>query len=415
MMRILIYGIHFPPEPIGIGKFTGEMAAWLASRGHEVRVVAAQPSYPGWKVMPGYSSGSYQCRRWQNVTVWHCPVWVPRRPTGVRRILHYLSVALSSAPVVLRQVFWKPDLVLLIVPPLFCAPAAWLAARLSGARAWLHVQDFEVSAAFETGLLRLPALHGLALWVERRLMQRFDRVSTISQKMMMRLRDKGVADDRRVLFPNWVDVQAIHPLRGTSPLRGELGISEQTTVALYSGNMAGKQGLETLLEAARLLGDEKSLCFLMCGEGAARQRLRSEYGDLPNVTWLPLQPAERLNELLNLADIHLLPQLADVADLVMPSKLTGMLASGRPIVATANAGSQIAEVVVQCGLVVLPGDPDALATAIRRLGADRGERQRLGEAARNYAIENIESSRILREFELALVSCCESGSSAPVN
>ncbi len=153
----------------------------------------------------------------------------------------------------------------------------------------------------------------------------------------------------------------------------------------------------------------------MCGEGAARQRLRSEYGDLPNVTWLPLQPAERLNELLNLADIHLLPQLADVADLVMPSKLTGMLASGRPIVATANAGSQIAEVVVRCGLVVLPGDPDALATAIRRLGADRGERQRLGEAARNYAIENIESSQILREFERALVSCCESGVSAPSN
>jgi len=404
-MRIVVYGAHFSPEPIGIGKFTGEMTAWLVKQGHEVRVVAAQPSYPGWRVMPGYAGGGYLRRRWEGATVWHCPVWIPRRPTGIKRVLHYLSVALSSAPIVLRQIFWKPDIILVIVPPLFCSPVALLAARLSGARSWLHVQDFEVSAAFETGLLRLPALRRFASWVERNLMRRFDRVSTISKKMLEGLRARGVADEQCVFFPNWVDTGAIYPLPERNLLREELGIPEGTVTALYAGNMAGKQGLATLLDAARIVDGDRTLRFVMCGDGAAREKLHQEYGGLSNVIWLPLQPAARLNELLNLADIHLLIQLAGVADLVMPSKLTGMLASGRPVVATAYAGSQVADVVSGCGITVPPGDANALATAIRALGADSERRQRLGKIARDYAVRNIDSSSVLREFEWALISC----------
>jgi len=325
----------------------------------------------------------------------------------MKRVLHYLSVALSSAPIVLRQIFWKPDIILVVVPPLFCSPIACLVARLSGARSWLHVQDFEVSAAFETGLLRLPALRRFASWVERNLMRRFDRVSTISTKMLEGLRARGVADERCVFFPNWVDTGAIYPLPGRNLLREELGIPEGTVTALYAGNMAGKQGLATLLDAARIVDGDRTLRFVMCGDGAAREKLHHEYGGLSNVIWLPLQPAARLNELLNLADIHLLIQLAGVADLVMPSKLTGMLASGRPVVATAYAGSQVADVVSGCGITVPPGDANALATAIRALGADSERRQRLGKAGRDYAVGNIDSSSVLREFERALISCCK--------
>lgn len=406
-MRILIYGVNFPPEQIGIGKFSGEMAAWLTKRGHDVRVVTAPPYYPDWRVMEGYAGRRYQRERLPSLTVWRCPIWVPRHPTGMKRILHLLSFALSSAPAVLLQVFWRPQVVWVVAPSLFCAPAAWLTARLSGARAWLHVQDFEVNAAFETGLLRRPALRRVALRVERILMRRFDRVSTISRNMISCLYHIGVSERRCVLFPNWVDVEAIRPLRGRNPVRCELGIPAAATVALYSGNMGEKQGLETLLEAARLLGDDESVRFVMCGGGASRKRLMMDYRDLPNVIWMPLQPVERLNELLNIADIHLLPQLADVADLVMPSKLAGMLASGRPVVATAIAGTQVDEVVAHCGIVVAPGDANALSIAIRRLAKDHGERLRLGEGARNYAVKNMDSSRILGEFERAMISCYE--------
>jgi colanic acid biosynthesis glycosyl transferase WcaI len=171
--------------------------------------------------------------------------------------------------------------------------------------------------------------------------------------------------------------------------------------------MAGKQGLDILLEAARLLKDDECVRLVLCGGGSARKRLQEKNDDLRNVIWLPLQEAARLNELLNVADIHLLPQLANVADLVMPSKLTGMLASGRPVIATADSGSQVAQVVAQCGIVVPPGDANALAAAIRVLAADPDRRRRLGSAARDYALKNFASSRILLEFESALVSCVE--------
>ncbi len=408
-VRILIYSTHFAPEQIGIGKFTGEMVAWLAGQGHEVRVVAPQPYYPDWRVMSGHRSDRYSRSPWEGAIVWRCPVWIPRRPSGIKRILHYVSIAMSSAPVVLRQFLWKPDVVFVVVPTIMCAPVALLVAKLSGATSWMHVQDFEVAAAVETGLLRSPVLRKIASFVEPRILRAFDRVSTISPQMMDGLAARGVPAERRVLFRNWVDVQAIHPLEGGNSFREELGLSADTLVVLYSGNMAAKQGLETLLEAARLLDGDGSLRFVLCGNGAAREKLQHDFSDLRSVIWLPLQPFSRLNDLLNLADIHALLQIAGVADLVMPSKLTGMLASGRPIVATALEGTQVAEVVARCGINVPPGDAAAFAAAIRDLGADRAKRQSLGKVAREYAIEHLDSSRVLREFEHAVIDCCEQG------
>jgi colanic acid biosynthesis glycosyl transferase WcaI len=408
-LRILVYSCYFPPTQIGGAKYNGEMVAWLAQQGHEVRVVTAPPYYPAWRVSDGYSAGRYRREQWRGATIWRCPIWIPRQATGAKRILHLLSFALSSAFLVLRPALWKPDVVWLMSPSLFFAPTALLGARLSGASAWLHVQDFEVDAAFASGLLRHPVLRNCALWLERKLMRRFDRVSTISTNMFALLRNKGVAESRCVLFPNWVDVGLIHPLDGHSSFRDELEIPDGVNVALYSGNMGEKQGLDILLGAARLLESDESVRFVLCGDGSARKRLKAEFGALSNVIWLPLQPVERLNDLLNLADIHLLPQIADIADLVMPSKLTGMLASGRPVIATASAGTQVYEVVAQCGVVVPPGDPQALSRAIQGLSVDSGKRQELGEAARRYAVDNMNAAQILPDFERALVSCCKSG------
>jgi len=164
-LRILIHGINYFPELTGIGKYTGEMAEWLVSRGHEVRVVTAPPYYPEWRIADGYSAWRYRREARAGVTIWRCPLWVPKKQSGKNRLLHLASFALSSLPVMLSQVFWRPDVVLVVEPPLFCMPTAWLVARLSGAKAWLHIQDFEVDAAFELGLLPQGKLQRLALSV----------------------------------------------------------------------------------------------------------------------------------------------------------------------------------------------------------------------------------------------------------
>jgi colanic acid biosynthesis glycosyl transferase WcaI len=204
-MKILLYGINFAPELTGIGKYTGELAAWLVSRGHDVRVVSAPPYYPAWAVSPGYSN-AYRTEAWQGVRLVRCPLWVPRQPGGAKRLVHLASFALSSLPVMLAQVLWRPKLVWVVEPALFCAPAAVAVARLRGARAWLHVQDFEVDAAFDLGLLKGQRIRALVAGVERWLMRRFDVVSTISQRMHQRLLAKGVDAPEARLAVNWVDM-----------------------------------------------------------------------------------------------------------------------------------------------------------------------------------------------------------------
>ena len=152
-METLIIGINFSPELTGIGKYTGELAEYLVEAGHEVRVITAPPYYPQWQVQDGYSSWRYRRERRRGIVIYRCPLWVPARPTGLKRILHLASFGLSSLPPAILLAGWRPQVVLSIAPALLSAPAALLSARLAGAKAWLHIQDFELEAAVSLGLV----------------------------------------------------------------------------------------------------------------------------------------------------------------------------------------------------------------------------------------------------------------------
>jgi colanic acid biosynthesis glycosyl transferase WcaI len=410
-LRILIYGLNYAPEPTGIGKFTGEMAAWLAARGHDLRVVTAPPYYPAWRRAEGYSPWRWRCESIEGVRVYRCPLYVPRQPRGLNRLVHLASFALSSLPVALWQaIFFRPRIVLAIAPALISAPGARLAGCLGRASTWLHIQDFEIDAAFALGLVSGGWLRRAALGAESFLLRRFHRVSSITPAMVERLGEKGVAADRRLLFANWVDTDVIKP--GPSRLRQDLNLPAGALVALYAGNMGEKQGVETLADVARALAGGP-VHLLLAGAGAAQPRLAAATSGMAQVHWLPIQPAEQLNDLLNAADIHLLPQRPDAADLVMPSKLAFMLASGRPIVAGASPGTAIAKAIHGCGIAVAPGDAAAMAAAAGELAADPAARRRLGEAARAIALALWDREIILGDFERELMEAAsENGRSS---
>ena len=408
-LKILIYGLNYAPELTGIGKYSGEMAEWLVARGHEICVVTAPPYYPEWRVHEDYRGRLYRSGRLENgCIVSRTPVYVPRKPSGPKRILHLISFVLGSLPVMLVQIIRKPDVVITVVPTFFGAPLGLFVARASDAVAWLHIQDFEMDAAFAFGILKSKGpVRQLALSAERVFMRRFARVSSISTKMVARAQAKGVLAERTVLFPNWVDVEQIYPLTGANPLRRKLGL-EGKIVLLYSGNMGTKQGLEVLAPLAKAFAPSGELAddrvhFLFCGDGAFRPQLGVLLEQLPNVTLLALQPVSLLNELLNAADIHLLPQRASAANLVMPSKLTGILASGRPVIATAHPGTQVAQVVdngtAPCGRVVPPEDVISLREAVAQLVADPELRRRMGDNAREYAVRCLGREETLLQFE----------------
>lgn len=315
----------------------------------------------------------------------------------------------------LAQGYWKPDLVLLIEPTFSCCPQVLVSAKICGAASWLHIQDLEVDVAFTLADFSSPLLRRWLHHIERRLMAKFDGVSTISDRMLERLHAKGVERARTVLFPNWVDSKAIYPLPTASTLRRELGIRRGVTVALYAGNMGLKQGLAMLIDVSRRLTAREDIFFVICGDGPYREELVAMAGQAKNIVFLPLQPAEKLNDLLNLADIHLLPQLAGASDLVMPSKLTGIMASGRPVVANADQGTQIAEVLDGKGLVTPSGDIDAFAAALTSLADNLELRRQLGEAARQYAVVHLDRDKVMLDFEHVILDVCNSRASKGEN
>jgi colanic acid biosynthesis glycosyl transferase WcaI len=405
-MRLLIIGLNFAPELTGIGKYTGEMAAWLGARGHEVSVITTAPYYPQWKRTPGFAAWTWRSETWQGCRVIRCPLYVPRRQTGLQRILHLASFGLSCIPATFAAVLRKrADVVMVMAPTQFSAPAAWMVARMMRAKAWLHVLDLELDAAFDLGFVRNRPLVAFGRRVERFLMRRFDCVSTISSRMLEAIERKGVPRERLIMFPNWVDTDKFKPLPRPVPLRRELGIPDDCCVLLYSGSMGEKQGLEHVIAAARLLAADpaESPLFLLAGAGPMRAELERSAQDLPNVCLLPLQPAERFNEFLNVADIHLLPQRRDASDLVMPSKLLAMLATGRPVIATAPPDSEIARMLVDVGVIAPPEEPGPLAAAIKELAGAPARRQAMSGAAVQLARSTMDAETILRRAEAQLL------------
>lgn len=409
LMRILVYSINFLPELSSTGKYTGEMATWLAAQGHDVRAVTAPPYYPEWKVRSGYKAFQYRSEVIEGVKVFRAPVWVPSQPTGAKRILHLLSFALASLPSIIAQFSWRPDVVISIEPPFACAPAALVFSKLCGGSSWLHIQDFELDVAFELGIVRGKFMRTMIEKFESAVLRRFDRVSTISGLMLRKAESKGVKSHNLVFFRNWVDIDQIRPMEPSkSPYRSQLGIPETAVVALYSGNMGQKQGLELLAYAAEHLKAANDIWFIFCGDGPGKAELAAKAAHLPRVRFLPLQPSENLNDLLGAADIHLLPQRADAADLVMPSKLTGMLASGKPVVATAGDNTELGQVVAKCGIVVTPGDAAAIASALTRLAADPESRRIFGAQARLIAENELSQNGVLQAFEARLTELIRS-------
>jgi len=365
-MRILVYCINFFPELVSTGKYTGEMATWLAADGHEVRAITANPYYPDWKVWKEFPNWKYSSRTVGEVQVTHCPLYVPARPTALKRILHFISFSFTSSWAVLAQWRWRPELIIFVAPTMMCAPQVILLKHLTGAKAVMHVQDFEVDLLFGLNFFKSVFTRRLLLTIEGFLLRRFDRISTISQGMLERARKKGVRESQLRFFPNWSDVQRFSHAKRSAELLTQLGLDPLKPLVLYSGNMGEKQGLDLVVEAAARMALSSNAQFLFVGNGADKDRLIGLVREkrLANVGFADLLPNETFPTLLASADCHLVVQKRGAADVVLPSKLTNILAAGGNAVITADAHTTLGELCARHPGIAVLSEPESVEALV---------------------------------------------------
>lgn len=370
--------------------------------GHQVEVLTTVPHYPGWRAFSGYKAWRYCKERLNGVLVRRTPMYLNPRAEGFVRMAMPFSWALTAAPVLLfRALTWRPNIIVCVQPTIMLAPFALAGGALSGARTVQHVQDLEIDAALAVGHASAGGrLIRLVHRIEGAVMRRFDLNVTISMRMRLRMLAKGIDPARIAIVRNWVDTNAISPLDRPSAYRAELGIADDRFVVQYSGQLGRKQALHLLVEAARLLADDPRFLFVIAGDGPLRATLEREAASMPNILLLPLQPTERLGEFLNLADCHILPQEAGVSDLVLPSKLGGMLASGKRMLITADAESELAAFLGTAATFTPPGDSGAIASALRTM-IDAPD---VDPAARAARAADLDAAKLLPAFERLLAA-----------
>jgi colanic acid biosynthesis glycosyl transferase WcaI len=413
-MKFLLYSLNYSPELTGIGKYNGEMTKWLVNNDVDVQVVCSKPYYPEWKIHTDYSGFGYRSSIESGVSVLRCPLYVPARPSALKRIVHLTSFALSSKFVLFKKIFYKktrPDVIFVLKPTLFITPVALLFSKLTGAKAILHIQDYEVDAMLGLGMAgKSSMIPSIAYGIESWLMRRFDMVSTISYSMMEKARQKGVSVDKLMFFPNWADTDFVTPEVDGSVTRSDWGFTEVDKVVLYAGNMGAKQGLEMVLEAAAQYQSQgvskfgNVVKFVFVGAGAHVDALKQQAVEmnLNNVIFKSLQAWEDVPAMLAMADVHLVVQKKGAADAVLPSKLSNILSAGGNAVITAEKETELGQLTVKFPGIYTLAEPESLPAFIQALNAELGHIDKNGSGynriARRYAEQHLNKDAILSEF-----------------
>ena len=410
-MKVLILSINYWPEVTGIGAFTTYRAEYLAAVGHDVEVCTTFPYYPEWKVPQDYAGKFVLRERRNGVQVSRSYAYIPSSTTSLKRVLHEATFIASS---MISAFFHKrPDLLLVVSPPLGLALPAILLSRLWRVPYIFDVEDLQPDSAAELNMLPSWALK-LLYKVERAAYRNAALVTTLTNGMRNRIIDKGVPAEKVELLEARVDDSLFNiGSNEGSAFKARYGLQDKFLVT-HSGNMGVKQGLDVIVDAALLNKSDDSVHFLLVGDGAVCERIRQRVAELElhNVSFLPLLQAEDFRGLLAASDVCLLTQQKSVSEIAFPSKIVTYLAAGRPVIASVNPNCEIAQTIRESGAgkIVAPEDGAALLNAIREF---RGEDLReYGQNAQEYANRRWSSVRVLGHLERSLLSVVTSAANS---
>jgi len=389
-MRILLPIIQFPPDVNPTGMLMAQLCEGLTAYGHEVSVITAFPHYENFRVWDEYRGKLVQRGRYHNMAVVRLYVYAPGKKSMVNRLISYLSYnALATIAGAISRSKW--DVILCPNGSFFTGLSAWFLEKLKSVPFIYNVQDVYPDVPIRAGQLRNPYAISALRSMENFMYRKAAHISVITPAMRDNLLSKGVADEKMSIIPNFVDTEFIRPLPKFNNFAQANGLADKFVVT-HAGSIGYVYDLDTMLDAAQLLSAEKDILFLIVGHGVAKAALEMKAHEmkLANVRFMPFQPREDLPSLRASSDVQVSLYKNGAANESFPSKVYEIMASGRPLLASADSDSSVANVVktAGCGLCVQPGDAEGLAQAILKLYRDSCLRETMGQRGRQYAEEN---------------------------
>jgi len=396
--KITIIGVNFYPEDTSTGLYTTQMAEYLSENGFEISVITGFPYYPQWEIWKNYRDKPKILEEdYKGIKIYRFKQFTPKTPSFLKRIRHILSFTFGSLKNLKK--IGQSDLVMAIVP---FTSDIWLARKLAKktkAKVWTHVQDFEFDAAFESGVIKNPfvkAVMGKILYfMETKLLNKSDIVSTISFSMEEKAKKKTKTEI--FYFPNWIDEDFVNP----DNAKIHPYMKSEKFKVLYSGNIGAKQNWEGFVDFLSFFRKRKDVEFIVVGDGARKEWLVSRIKDFENVRYYPPVPYDELPDLLCSADIHVLFQKDSVVDTVMPSKLLGMMASGKPSLITGNKKSEVAKIIneSESGGYFSNKELKKAKNFLENIMKNKKLAENYGENARSYVVEKFSKKNVLNRLK----------------
>ncbi len=403
-VNVLVVCPHYAPDEAPTGEVMTSIVEGLAERGHRLHVVTALPWYRDHKVAEGWT-GRFSRREktgWGWITRLH-PFPTDKRNIPARAVAFGGFTVLAALAAMRRpDRSFRPDVVLVMSPPLILGIAGWWSALRWRVPMVFNIQDVFPDVAVEVGAIKNPKVIAVASWLERFLYRRSQAVTVLSEDLRQNLAAKLARHrpERVEVIPNFVDAERIRPGDHDNSYRREFGLGDRTVV-MYAGNLGYSQSVDLMLDAARALADDPSVVFVVNGGGSARAALAEQAKGLDNVVWVGMQPKERLPEVLAAADVHTVLLKEGLAKSSVPSKTYSILASGRPVIASVDPGTEVDRVVreAEAGLVVPPQDAPAFVEAVRSLVGAPEERAAMGANGRRWVERWLSPAAVAEAYE----------------
>lgn len=398
----------YAPEPEGRVHL---LAEGLARRGHEVTVITGFPNYPGGKVHAEYP---IRWRRWEarnGVRVLRVPLYPSHDRSVVRRSLNYLSFA-SSATALGTTLGGPADVLWAYHPPLTIGIPTLTISRARRVPFVLEIQDLWPETLAATGMLPSKSAARVLAGFAMSLYRRAAAITVVSPGFKRNLQEKGVPASKIEVFYNWADDDVYKPLPADADLARSEGMAGFFNV-VFGGNLGAAQGLDAVLDAARLLQDLTDLRIVLIGDGIelSRLRARTEAEGISNVRFLGRKPFNAMPDYFALADVLLLHLRRDpLFEITIPAKTFPYLACGRPVIAAVPGDTSEVVQAAGAGLTCAPEDPAALAATIRAMyEASPEQRRQWGESARSYYEQHHARERVVDRYAELFARVAERG------